>query len=267
MWGFLVLELEIIDYVILIMLKKNIYQIYGINGMLAVLANKNKYNIKKVDILKNSAAIENSEITKVISKISAPIQYYNRENFNNKFKLKRTQGIVITFEGKIVQQLPPFEEKVGNFCLLMLNNLSDPQNFGQIIRTAECAGVDGIIIPARNSIGISDTVLQVSQGAFCTMPIYEVTNLNQTIDQLKQDDFWTIAIENGINAEPWSKIDYSGKIIIIVGGEGPGINQLVLKSSDFHATIPMQGKASSLNVSAAVSAIVFERLRQISMEN
>jgi len=249
------------------MVNNNTYQIYGINGVLAVLANKNKYNIKKIDILKNSVALKNIEIIKLISKISAPIQYYNREKFNNKFKFKRTQGIVVTFEGKIVKNLPSFKSIVGNFCLLIINNLNDPQNFGQIIRTAECAGIGGIIIPERKSIGITNAVLQVSQGAFCTIPIYEVTNLNQTINKLKQEDFWTVAVENGINAKPWNKIDYSGKIVIIAGSEGQGIKQLVLKSCDFHATIPMQGEVSSLNVSAAVSAVLFERLRQLSMKN
>ena len=111
----------------------------------------------------------------------------------------------------------------GNYCQLILDNLSDPQNLGQIIRTSECAGIDGIIIPERNSIGITDAVLQVSQGAFCHLPIYIVTNLNQTLIQLKDDDFWTVALENGIEAKPWNKIDYSGKTAIVVGSEGQGI--------------------------------------------
>ena len=103
----------------------------------------------------------------------------------------------------------------------------------------------------------------VGEEGGCHNPIYSVTNLHQTIEQLKDDDFWTVALENGIDAKPWHEIDYRGKNAIIVGSEGYGIKPLVLKSCDFQATIPMQGKSNSLNVSASVSVIVFERLRQI----
>ena len=95
------------------------------------------------------------------------------------------------------------------------------------------------------------------------MPIYSVTNLNQTLSQLKDDDFWSIAVENGIDAKPWDKLDYRGKIAIVIGSEGQGIKPLVLKSCDFQATIPMQGETTSLNVSAATAVVLFERLRQI----
>jgi tRNA G18 (ribose-2'-O)-methylase SpoU len=84
------------------------------------------------------------------------------------------------------------------------------------------------------------------------------------VTNLKNEEFWVIAMENGIKAKDWYKIDYSGKMLVIVGSEGRGIKKLVLESSDFQATIPMQGKTSSLNVSAAVSAVLFERLRQLS---
>ena len=96
------------------------------------------------------------------------------------------------------------------------------------------------------------------------MPIYEVNNLHQTITNLKSEDFWVIAMENSLKAKEWHKIDYSGKVVIIVGSEGRGIKNILLEKSDFKATIPMEGKTNSLNVSAAVSAVTFERLRQIS---
>ncbi|MCK4903755.1 MAG: hypothetical protein KAS35_03615, partial [Candidatus Marinimicrobia bacterium] len=89
------------------------------------------------------------------------------------------------------------------------------------------------------------------------------TNLNQTLSQLKEDDFWSIAVENGIDAKSWDQIDYTGKVVIVIGSEGQGIKPLVLKSCDFQATIPMQGETASLNVSAATAVVLFERLRQI----
>ena len=242
--------------------RDEIYQIFGINGILSVLKS-DKYQIQEIDILESSPVTSNVEIKELLKNYISQIHYINRDTFYRKFGEKRTQGIVVSFSGELVKTLPPFLDIEGNYCLLIVDNVTDPQNFGQIIRTAECAGVDGIIIPERNSVGMTDTVLQVSQGAFCNIPIYSVTNLNQTLSQLKKDDFWAIAVENGIDAKPWDQIDYNGKIAIVIGSEGQGIKPLVLKSCDFKATIPMQGETASLNVSAATSVVLFERLRQI----
>ena len=241
------------------------HQIFGINGILAVLKS-DKYLIRTIDILENSSVTNNIKIKELLKNYSSQIHYISRDTFYRTYGEKRTQGIVVTFSGDIDKTLPSFKEIDRNYCLLIVDNITDPQNFGQIIRTSECAGVDGIIIPVRNSVGITDTVLQVSQGAYCTIPIYSVINLNQTLSQLKEDDFWTIAIENGIDVKPWDQIDYNGKIAIVIGSEGQGIKPLVLKSCDFQATIPMQGEISSLNVSAATSVVLFERLRQINID-
>ena len=88
-------------------------------------------------------------------------------------------------------------------------------------------------------------------------------NILQPIN-LKNEEFWVISVENGVKAKDWHRVDYTGKVFMIAGSEGRGIKKLVLENSDFHATIPMQGKTNSLNVSAAVSAVLFERLRQLS---
>jgi len=106
-------------------------------------------------------------------------------------------------------------------------------------------------------------VLQVSQGAFTNMPLYEVTNLRNEFKKLKDSDFWIVGVENSIDAKSWYDIEYSGRIVIVLGSEGKGIRKMVLEECDFHATIPMQGEVNSLNVSAAASAILFERIRQL----
>ena len=95
------------------------------------------------------------------------------------------------------------------------------------------------------------------------MPLFEITNLRNTISVLKDQGFWVIGVENSINATDWDEIDYTEKKLIVVGSEGSGIRKKVLESCDFFSTIPMQGNINSLNVSAATSAILFERLRQI----
>ncbi len=244
-------------------LRKEIHQIFGINGVLAVLSNNKKYHVQIIEILEKSHVTRNTEVQELLKNYVSQRCYIDNDTFYRKYGEKRTQGIVVSFSGDVVKTLPSFKEIEGNYCLLFVDNVTDPQNFGQIIRTTECAGVNGIIIPERNSVGITDTVLQVSQGAFCNIPIYSVTNLNQTLSQLKKDDFWTIAIENGLDAKQWDQIDYKGKVAIVIGSEGQGIKPIVLKSCDFQATIPMQGETSSLNVSAATAVVLFERLRQL----
>ena len=134
---------------------------------------------------------------------------------------------------------------------------------GQIVRTSECAGIDGIILPKHGSAHITESVIQVSQGALFNMNIFIETNLNNTIKYLKSKGFWVVGLENSIEAQNWHSIDYRGKIAIVVGSEGKGIRRIVRESCDFLATIPMNGKINSLNVTAAVSAILFERQRQI----
>jgi 23S rRNA (guanosine2251-2'-O)-methyltransferase len=242
---------------------KNQHTIYGINGSGAVLASR-KYKVIDIFIQSGSQAERDSTITQTLNYHGGRVNIIKAEHFKAKFGRLRTQGIVVIFNGPVEEQLPSFESKSGNIGLLVLDRIEDPQNLGQIIRTAECAGIGGIIIPKHDSCGITDTVIQVSQGAFTQIPIYQVSNLHQTITNLKDEDFWVIAMENSLKAKEWYKIDYSGKILIIIGSEGRGIKKLLLEKSDFKATIPMEGKTNSLNVSAAVSAVIFERLRQIS---
>ena len=245
-------------------MRKNQHTIYGINGSTAVLASKN-YKIIDVFIQSGSPAERDGSITKALGYHGGHIKFIKPTHFKTKFGKWRTQGIVVTFSGQIEQPIPSFKSESGNIGLLVLDRIEDPQNLGQIIRTAECAGIAGIIIPKHESCGVTDTVIQVSQGAFTQMPIYQVSNLNQTISNLKNEDFWVIAMENSLKAKDWHKVDYSGKILIIVGSEGRGIKKILLDKSDFKATIPMEGTTNSLNVSAAVSAVIFERLRQISI--
>ena len=240
--------------------KERVYQVYGINNCLSVL-NGRKYNIVNIFILDEKVF----DYKKIISykKYSEKIYHLNKNEFNKKFENYRTQGIVIVFTGDLIKDINGVSFDKNNSCLLILDQIEDPQNAGQIIRTSECAGIDGLIFPVHNSFKITNSVLNVSQGAFVNVPLYEVTNISRTIQNLKNNDFWVVGIENTKDAELWSNIDYSGKTVIILGSEGKGIRKNIINHCDFLGKIPMQGSINSLNVSAAVSAILFERLRQI----
>ena len=239
------------------------YRIYGLNGAQEVLSSWH-YSINHIDIKSRSVAEKHQVISRLLKNHKSKVNIIDSKKFGIKYNDFRTQGIVVSFEGQIKKQLPQFNED-KDIGLLLCDQITDPQNLGQIIRTAECSGIDGLIIPDRGNAQITNSVLQVSQGAFASLPIYSCGNVQQTLKRLKDEGFWIIGVENDSNGKIWHEIDYSGKIVIVFGSEGKGIRQLVKYNCDYIATIPMQGKINSINVSAAVSAILFERQRQISI--
>jgi len=240
--------------------KNQIYTCKGINSVLTLLQS-DRFDVIGIDILKGGRADKEYRIKDLIH--DHIVSFLNKTEFYNKFPEGRTQGIVVEFSGKLTENIFPSFTDFRNVCLLALDQVEDPQNFGQIIRTSDCAGIDGIIFPQHNSAPITQTVLHVSQGAFVNVPLYEITNLSQGFEELKKYGFWIVGVENSIDASLWHEIDYSGKTVIVVGSEGKGIRKKIMKNCDFSATIPMHGKTNSLNVSAAVSAILFERQRQL----
>ena len=237
------------------------FSIFGINNSINVLLS-DKIKITAIFLLKESLAFKNIDIKKSIKNFPDKIIILEKYEFNNKFKSIRSQGIIINFEFELNNSLPQFSNK--NTCLLLPERIEDPQNLGQIIRTSECAGIDGLLISDNKTVGVTNSVVQVSQGAFLNMPIYMIGNISQTLEMLKKEGFWVIGVENSVEASNWYDIDLCGKIILVFGSEGKGIRESTLKKCDFIATIPMLGKINSLNISASVSAILFERNRQLS---
>ena len=114
------------------------------------------------------------------------LRLLNKNDFYNKHESIRSQGIVVQFKGPIIKEIRNYKAVNSNSCLLILDNIEDPQNAGQIIRTAECAGINGVVFPSHNSFRVSNTIINVSQGAFLNMPLYEVTNISTTILDLKK---------------------------------------------------------------------------------
>jgi len=244
--------------------KKNqdFFQVYGINGTSNVIQAK-KISILRIDIMVGGLAEKKSWVVNLFRKNSLPVHRIPKAQFLKHYNDKRTQGIVVTFTGKIIRNIPSFDKGTYNICLLAMDNVEDPQNLGQIIRTAECAGIDGILIPEHGNVQVTNTVLQVSQGAFIHLPLYNCGNLHQQLRNLKSQGFWIIGVENSIQAKYWHEQDYKRKLVIVMGNEGNGISPLIRKTCDDLLTIPMQGVLNSLNVSAAVSAVLFERHRQM----
>lgn len=145
--------------------------------------------------------------------------------------------------------------------LVVCDEISDPHNLGAIIRTAECAGAHGVIIPKRRSVGLTATVAKASAGAVEYMKVARVTNINTAIAELKDKGVWVFgtAAEGSI---PMYKADLTIPAAIVIGNEGEGLSQLVRKNCDVMVSIPMKGKISSLNASAAASILLYEAVRQ-----
>ncbi|MBQ9929592.1 MAG: 23S rRNA (guanosine(2251)-2'-O)-methyltransferase RlmB [Oscillospiraceae bacterium] len=145
--------------------------------------------------------------------------------------------------------------------IVICDELADPHNLGAIMRSAECAGAHGVIIPKRRSVGLTATVAKASAGAIEYMKVARVTNINTAIAELKEKGVWVFgtAAEGSI---PMYKADLTGPTAIVIGNEGQGMSPLVQKNCDVTVHIPMKGNISSLNASAAASILLYEAVRQ-----
>jgi 23S rRNA (guanosine2251-2'-O)-methyltransferase len=145
--------------------------------------------------------------------------------------------------------------------LVILDEITDPNNFGSILRTADAVGVHGIIIPKRRAIGLTPTVSKVSAGAIEYVPVARVTNIVQTIEYLKSKNIWIIGTDAS-GEELFSKSDMTGPVALVIGSEGKGMGRLVREKCDFVVSIPMKGNVTSLNTAVAGAVVLYEILRQ-----
>lgn len=153
--------------------------------------------------------------------------------------------------------------KDDNGLIVILDHLEDTHNFGAIIRTCAAAGVDGIIIPKDRSVSVNSTVMKTSVGTALNMKISMVTNLNQTINYLKDKNYWIYATD--MSSDKYTDVDYNGNVVIVIGNEGRGVSDLVKKSSDYTISIPINKNVESLNASVAAGIIIYEVVRQRSL--
>ena len=152
------------------------------------------------------------------------------------------------------------EERGEDPFIIILDNLEDPHNLGAIMRTAECAGAHGIIIPKRRACGLTEVVAKASAGAIEYMPCVKVTNIAQVIEELKERGVWVAACDMG--GQEYYKADLKGKLAVVIGSEGFGISRLVKEKCDFVVSMPMVGRITSLNASNAAAVIIYEVRKQ-----
>lgn len=144
--------------------------------------------------------------------------------------------------------------------VIICDKITDPHNLGAIIRTANCVGAHGVIIPKRNSVGLNSVVAKTSAGAVEYTGVAKVTNIADTIDRLKKSGLWIAAAD--MDGQEMYEVDLKGALGIVVGSEGEGVGRLIKEKCDFVVSIPMHGEISSLNASVAASVLMYEALRQ-----
>ena len=209
--------------------------------------------------IKGAIVFENFNDEEILKKLRLKtnnIKYVRKQEIDRMTK-ENHQGIIINVEDFEYADIDDL--KKDDALVVILDHIEDPHNFGAIIRTCEAAGVTGIIIPKNRCVEVNATVIRTSVGASKYVPIVEVTNLTNTINELKKDGFWVVGTDmDGTN---YTEIDYKGKTCLIIGNEGNGMSRIVRENCDFIATIPMNGKINSLNASVAAGIVIYEAVK------
>jgi len=234
-------------------------KIFGKNPCLEML--KTDARVEEIFLFEKIEESFKQEVLKYAK--NAQIKYCNKDLLNKMCDFKNHQGIVMFCENYHYYDLEDIlndNQKNENFFVLVLDNLEDPQNLGNLVRTSECAKVDAIILPKNRSCKVNETVYKVSAGALSHVKICEVVNINETIKKLKKENVFVFGLEaDGKNIY---STNLAGRIALVVGSEGNGISNLTKKNCDEIVSIPLYGKINSLNASVAGAIGIFEVVRQ-----
>lgn len=231
--------------------------IFGKNSVLEYLDTKK--SILRAFLLESGSG----EYSSRFKQRDIPIELLSKQEMNRRFEGNH-QGIAIEIPDYPTYSLQDLLAKKtpGKYQLIiLLDGIEDPHNLGAIIRSAEAAGCDGIIIPKHRSVGITPTVVKVASGAIEHLKVATVINLNQTIEQLKKQGFWVVGTSLDATKN-YSEIDVACDLAIVIGSEGKGMAKLVKESVDYNVKIPMKGKANSLNASVSAGIILFDIIRR-----
>jgi len=233
-------------------------KINRLNPILEVLRSSPD-RIQKIWIQKDKREGKSRDIIRMAKAINIPLHFVPKKRLD---QIDRDhQGAVAFASTKEFVSLASILASSGVPFLVLLDGVEDPQNLGAIIRSAEGAGVDGIILPERRAVGLTKTVASVSAGAVEYVKIARVKNLARTIDVLREKEIWVVGAE-GDAPEPWYEFDYTLPVALVLGSEGKGLRSLIKKKCDKILSIPLLGRITSLNVASAASIFFFEVVRQ-----
>ena len=194
---------------------------------------------------------------------SVPIRFLPRLELDRMAATGSHQGVIAVTSSKQYADLDDLlAAKRGEYSLvIVLDGVEDPHNLGAILRTADAAGADGVVIPERRAVGVTGTVAKASAGASEHLPVAKVTNIARTLEELKAKGLWAVGLDER-GKQNYDKVDYKMNCAVVLGAEGAGLHDLVSRKCDFLVSIPMLGKVPSLNISVAAGVVLYEIVRQ-----
>ncbi|MBQ3571832.1 MAG: 23S rRNA (guanosine(2251)-2'-O)-methyltransferase RlmB [Clostridia bacterium] len=223
---------------------------------------KTQKTVDKVLVQNGLRDAESKKLLFELREAGVKVAFADKAVLDKQCKSGRHQGFiafVTDFEYSDLDEM--IENSMGRDCFfLVLDGIEDPHNLGSIIRVAECAGIDGIVIGKHRSASVTDTVMRISEGGANHVAIAKERNINDSIEKLKDANIWVYGLELG--GSDLYKTNLTGRIAIVIGGEDTGINRLTKEKCDGVMSIKMHGKINSLNASVATGVAVFEALRQ-----
>lgn len=242
------------------MQKNNINNlVYGRIPVLEAL--RSDIEIEKIFVLFGTHGQNISEIHKLAKQKRIKVVQLDRKKFNEVCDIEKSQGVVAVITPIKFREVSDIfkiaEEKKEKNFILILDEIQDPQNLGALIRTADCAGVHGIIIPKHNAASVTSSVIKASAGAAENFPIAKVGNISQTIEELKQKGIWIVGTDSDAD-KLYNEINYDFSVALVIGSEGKGIRRLVKEKCDFLVKIPLFGRVDSLNASVAAGIVLYE---------
>ncbi len=238
-------------------------RIYGVHPVLEALRSQER-GFDAIHLQRGRRGRDVEEILRLAKKSRVSVSFEPRALLDREAGSPYHQGAVGLVAARPYAHLDDLIEAAGRLespLLLVLDGIEDPHNLGAIVRSAEAAGAQGIIVPERRAVGLTATVAKASAGAVEHLPVARVVNVSQAIERLKAARFWVYALDTK-GSRNYLDVDYHGPLALVVGGEGRGIRPLVADRCDGRVRIPMRGKVASLNASVATAILLFEVLRQ-----
>ena len=241
------------------------YEEFTIEGRNAVIeAFRAGKTIDRLFVLEGNQDGPIRTIIREAKKSDTIISFVKKERLDQISITGKHQGVIAyaaAYEYAEVEDiLNDAKEKGEDPFIILLDSIEDPHNLGAMIRTAHQAGAHGIIIPKRRAVGLTATVAKTSAGAINYLPVAKVTNLSQTIEELKEKGLWFVCAD--MDGEPMYEMNLRGPIGLVIGSEGEGVGRLIKEKCDFTAKIPMYGQVDSLNASVAMAVLSYEIVRQ-----
>jgi 23S rRNA (guanosine2251-2'-O)-methyltransferase len=238
------------------------HYIYGINAVSEALKARGRA-FEWVGMAKERHDLRLQRLIEDCRRLAVPVRFLQRTELDRMAGNSAHQGVVAVTSAKQYSDLDDVVgAKRGHYSLVVvLDGVEDPHNLGAILRTADAAGADGIVIPERRAASVTGTVTKASAGASEHLPIAKVTNIARTVEELKERNLWTVGLDER-GSQTYDALDYNMDCALVLGAEGKGLHDLVKRKCDFLVSIPMLGKVSSLNVSVAAAVVLYEIVRQ-----